>query len=126
MSAFLSDLCTQMSRPTDSRNGRNRYTLIAPLHYQSDLVGSIVVPVGFVTDFASIPRACWRYIDPEDACIAYASVVHDYIYTAQPTSRGVADKVLDEAMGVSGARWDQRKVVYAAVRLFGGSHWNNL
>lgn len=126
MSAFLTDLDTRMSRPENAVKGRNRYTLLAPLVYHSEILGRIEVPAGFVTDFASIPRLLWRYIDPEDACIAYPAVVHDWLYFSQPCPREVADKVLAEAMDVSGARWDQRVAAYRAVRMFGGSHWKEI
>jgi len=121
MSAFLTDLITRMSRPEGRK--RNTYWLTAPLVYQSEILGRIEVPVGFQTDFASIPRIAWRYIDPEDPCIAYPSVIHDHLYSTQACSRETADQVLREAMQVAGARIDQRAVVYRMVRLFGGSYW---
>lgn len=124
MSAFLTDLVTRIERP--GNHSRNRYWLTAPLVYQSDILGRIDVPVDFCTDFASIPRPVWLYIDPEDACICYPSVVHDYLYTQQPCARDVADKVLREAMQICGARIDQRFVVFNAVRQFGGSHWKTI
>lgn len=125
MSAFLSPLHVNILPPNETGR-RQRYVLIAPFVYQSDSVGQVSVPEGFQTDFASIPRLAWRYIDPEDPVILFASVVHDYLYSVQSTSREVADRVLVEAMGISGARWDQRKAVHAAVRMFGGSHWEDL
>lgn len=124
MSAFQSDLVTRIERP--GSRPRNTYFLTEPLVYQSELIGRVEVPVGFQTDFASIPRFAWRYIDPEDAGICYPSVVHDFLYTTQSTSRETADQVLREAMQVAGARVDQRAVVYRMVRLFGGSHWKEI
>lgn len=124
MSAFLTDLITRIERPGTIR--RNAYHLTAPFVYQSDLLGRVEVPVDFKTDFASIPRIAWRYLDPEDPCICYPSVVHDYLYSAQQCSRETADKVLAEAMQVAGARIDQRAVAYRMVRLFGGGHWQDI
>jgi len=105
---------------------RQKYELTAPLSYFSALAGVIVVPAGFVTDFASIPRAAWSLLDPEDPVILFASVVHDYLYSAGESAgtREQADAVLIEAMAVCGASAWQRQIVYHAVRWFGASHWS--
>lgn len=116
---------------------RSQYTLREPFAFESPTFGTITAPEGMVSDGASIPRIAWRYIDPEDPCILFASIVHDYLYSAKGCveivkdgfahavmlTRAQADKILIEAMAASGARWDQQKAVYAAVRLFGGGHW---
>ena len=39
----------------------------------------VVVPTGFVTDLASIPRVFWSVLRP-DGEYAYAAVIHDYLY----------------------------------------------
>jgi hypothetical protein len=115
-----------------AESDRQLYVLASELRYESDLFGEIVVPAGFVTDFASIPRAALWYVDDDDPAILFASVVHDYLYTKKGDlgrgtnlilSRQNADEVLREAMLVSGARKAQAFVVYSAVRLGGGSHW---
>ena len=38
----------------------------------------VTVPKGFVTDMASVPRACWMFIAPFD--VARAAVIHDLLY----------------------------------------------
>ena len=40
--------------------------------------GKVTVPKGFVTDMASVPRACWMLIAPFD--VARAAVIHDLLY----------------------------------------------
>lgn len=122
MSAFLSRLRVEVLPPNEVA-GRQIYVLTEPFIYQSEIIGHVEVPDKFKTDFASIPRIAWRYIDPEDPAILYPSVIHDYLYSTQGTSREVADQVLREAMALAGARIDQRAVVYRMVRMFGGSHW---
>ena len=42
------------------------------------LGGMIVVPKGYITDLASVPRSIWGFISPFD--IARAAVVHDMLY----------------------------------------------
>lgn len=60
--------------------GGGRHRLTAPLIYQSDTLGTIEVPAGFETDYASVPRLPFVYllfggIGDEEA------VLHDYLYT---------------------------------------------
>ncbi len=105
------------------------YQLEREFRYNSELAGTVVVPQGFVTDFASIPRGVWTLIDPEDTCILYGSIVHDYLYaiggklSSKKLERVDADKVLREAMNYCGAGVALQDAVYDAVRIFGGSHW---
>lgn len=132
MSAFQSSLVTRILAPNELQDGTQLYALASDFVYQSDLLGEIVVPDRYITDFASIPRIAWRYISPEDPCILFASLVHDWLYTRMGTlpngcvyARSDADRVLREAMALCGARGDQMAIVFNAVRLFGGSHWKS-
>jgi hypothetical protein len=121
------------SYPPERMRGKpvQTYRLRAPMVYESHDWGTLWVPAGFETDFASIPRILWWYIDPEDPIIQYISVVHDYIYTRSGSipgsllkfSRLDADRVLIEGMKYSGARIDQLVVVWVGTRLFGRRHW---
>lgn len=83
---------------------------------------SVTVPKGFKTDFASVPRAFWQVLPP-DGTYTQAAVVHDYLYYAQIFTRKKSDYVFLEAMGVLGVSWWKRRVMYTAVRLFGGLCW---
>ena len=38
----------------------------------------VTVPKGYITDMASVPRACWAFIAPFD--VARAAVIHDILY----------------------------------------------
>lgn len=60
--------------------GQGRHKLLAPLIYRSETVGTIEVPAGFETDFASVPRLPFIYwifggMGDEEA------VLHDWLYT---------------------------------------------
>lgn len=124
MSAFLHRLRVDILLPHELDGGaRQLYQVVEDFAYDSDLLGRVEVKAGFVTDFASIPRAAWRYIDPEDPCILMPSVLHDWEYTRQRFAREQCDLLLREAMRTAGARWDQQALVYRLVRAFGGSHW---
>lgn len=93
----------------------------------------MTVPVGYVTDFASIPRIAWNILDPEDPVIGWPSVAHDYLYSCAGTlpdgfkyTRDKADDTLVELMAFCGAGSFVRWAVRRAVGTFGGSHWLEL
>jgi len=89
-----------------------------------DTPDSIIVPSGFVTDFASIPRALWSRISPVDD-YKLAAVVHDYLYWYQPCERGEADNLLAIAMEEEGVAFSDRAAVYAGVRAGGAQAWRS-
>jgi len=95
--------------------------------YQSrQLKRLIAVPVGFETDLASVPRALWRLFPP---CGPYleAAVVHDYLYSLGGTEsdREQADAIFLEAMEALGVGPMSRRLIWAAVRVFGASHFGD-
>lgn len=96
---------------------------------------SIIIPVAFETDFASIPWfARWliktwgRHTNP--------AIIHDYLYRGGPISapggrwetfdRKYADKVMLEAMEVMNVRKWRRLVIYYGLRIGGGFAWRRL
>jgi len=119
VSKFLSRLYLVDADDTDT----GRWFLFAPLVYESKVAGRIItVPEGFPTDLASTPRIPLIY----EACgniAVRAAVVHDYLYTSGRESRAVADAVLREAAAVTGVSWWRRWVMWAGVRVGGGSHY---
>jgi hypothetical protein len=124
MSAFLTSLEVELiSDATNS--GRGTWRLTAPLVYDSDVAGRVfVVPVGFSTDFASVPRVALAFVLCGDTAHA-ASALHDFLYTQHPVTRDVADAVLREAAIASGVPAWRAALLWAGVRVGGGgSHWN--
>lgn len=95
-----------------------------PFRYQSDLAGLLTVPVGFYTDFASVPRLGIVYAMLGDRAHEPA-VVHDWLYYAGITTREMADDVLMEAMKVLNLSWWQRYPIWWGVRLGGWKAWND-
>jgi hypothetical protein len=64
-----------------SKSG-NTWTIEEPFFYKignENSQESVVVPKGFETDFASVPRVFWTIIPP-DGKYTKAAVVHDYLY----------------------------------------------
>jgi hypothetical protein len=102
------------------------WVLDSLLVYQSDLVGTVIVPVGFETDFASVPRVPIAYTMFGDRAHREA-VIHDYLYridATPPVERDVADDVFLEAMECRGKGWFVRYAMYWGVRLGGGSSYH--
>jgi hypothetical protein len=106
-----------------SHDGRGTWQLLAPLLYLSDVLkGLVTVPLGFVTDFASVPRipvAFWLAGD----CAHAAAVLHDWLYTSHQVDRGTADAVLREAAMVGGVPAWRAWTMWAGVRIGGAGAW---
>ena len=101
-----------------------RFELLSPLVYTTKASRIITVPAGFVTDFASIPRFLWwRY--PKSGKWNRAAVVHDYLYATNGCTRGEADGIFKEALGVCDVGWRTRQEFWLAVRAGGWKSWNN-
>lgn len=115
MSRFRSDLVMVDDGGT--------FTLHEPLVYDSDRIARVVVPAGFRTDLASIPRGLWNVLPPIGRYDA-AAVVHDHLYQHNGVSRSAADGVLLEAMCVLGVAQWQRWAIYAGVRVGGWLVWS--
>src|SRR5580658_5102513 len=58
----------------------------------------IIVPKGFVTDFASIPQPLWSFGLSPHGQYSRAAVIHDYLYWAQGCTRIQSDRLLLIAM----------------------------
>lgn len=101
-----------------------QFEVTEDLTYQSDLFGPRTIPAGFISDLASIPRFALGYLNSDDPRISAISMVHDWEYTRKALTRLQCDQLLREGMIALGARPTMAAVVYAAVRLGGGSHWN--
>lgn len=114
MAKFLTNL-----QQEEVNNKGKLKRLTAPLIYQSDLVGTITVPIGFEHDGESIERLPVVYTVFKGTAIKPA-VIHDYLYETKLVSRKTADAVFLEAMKTIDVAWWRRNMMYAAVRLFGG------
>lgn len=107
--------------------GGEKFRLIAPLVYQSDIIPEdIIVPIGYETDFASIPQLC-QWLIPQVGKHVHAAVVHDYLCTdgeRLDVTQKQADQIFYEAMEVCGVRWSRRRLMFRSVRGFQrASHW---
>jgi len=85
---------------------------------------TINVPIGFMTDFASVPRILWGAI-PRWGKYGNAAVVHDFMYWQQSYPRKRADEILLEGMKVLGVSKILYRTIYYSVRFFGALAWRN-
>ena len=115
---FLSTLCTDRVNLASADR-----VLLSPLVFDSALLDlRIIVPAGFVTDFASVPRApltYWLFGGVGDE----AAVVHDFLYEKGMMPRELADEVYGEALTACGVAAWRRAAMVAAVRVFGARRY---
>lgn len=112
-----------------TRQGRVEVVLKVAIEYH---VGSpesgevIIVPEGFVTDFASIPRGLWNIFPPLGPW-ARAAIVHDYLYSTAGLygryTRKRCDDIFVEIMKILKVAAWKRTCMYYAVRAFGHLGW---
>lgn len=82
----------------------------------------IDVPIGFRSDFASIPRYA-QCVLPKLGRYSKAAVLHDYLYVIAYKNKKFADDVFLEAMIILGVPKWKRWVMYHAVRIFGKGNY---
>jgi len=81
----------------------------------------IVVPIGFVTDLASIPWPISSLL-PKSGRYNSASVLHDFICREGVYDRKMCDYIMLEAMEVLKVSWIKRHAIYRGLRMFGWIH----
>ena len=84
---------------------------------------SITVPVGFVTDFASIPQALQSIIR-QNGLYLLPAVVHDYLYWKQSCTRAQSDQLLLLGMIENKVGDLHRFAIYEAVKAAGRFAWD--
>jgi hypothetical protein len=106
--------------------GDNKFWIVA--EDMSYVIGStkerIVVPMGFVTDFASIPQALWSLGLSPHGQYSRAAIIHDYLYWSQGCTRAQSDRLLLIAMKESNVGGFDEFAVYQGVDKGGASAWN--
>ena len=101
------------------------FALISPIGWTPApyKIAEIIVPRGFVTDFASVPRLFWSMFPPIGR-YGYAAIFHDFAYWQQTASRDEADKLFHDTMVELAVGTVTRNVLYYSVRLFGFFAWH--
>nr|WP_070960936.1 DUF1353 domain-containing protein [Hyphomonas sp. Mor2] len=108
------------------RNGRTTAVLVSGFDYEHEKMdGSVFVPEGYVTDFASIPGALRVFVSPFGRH-AKAAVLHDWLYAVgEPKKKRFADILFRRAMKELGVPFFSRSFMFLAVRLFGGKAYKS-
>lgn len=100
------------------------WRLTHSLRYWSAILDRmVVVPAGFVTDFASVPRLPFIFWFAGDTAKAPA-VIHDWFYrtNTEDITRATADAVFSEAMEAKGYWKIRTWAMWAGVRI--GGYWS--
>ena len=112
MAEFLTELVVSLRPDSDKI-----YVLKHNLIYESDIVGRVVVPKGFQTNFASVPRvpiAFWFF----GSRAHREAVLHDYFFCVDSNpsvTYSQANRVFLEAMKVRGKPFCVRWPMYFGV-----------
>lgn len=99
------------------------FILTSDFYVLLECIQEIVVPEGFITDFASVPRLPIVYLAVGSRG-RKAAVLHDWLYYTKKFSRKAADLYFYHALRESGVNWFYARAMYSAVRLAGGSFYN--
>jgi hypothetical protein len=84
----------------------------------------VTIPKGFVTDFASIPRALWTIFPPQYAAYVEPAIIHDYFYRCKNShDRMFADDILYYALVENGVKKSDASKFYFGVRTFGAASY---
>lgn len=128
----------QFTTPLDVRrlDTGNRWEILAPFEFRlgaPDGPEYVRVPVGFVTDFASIPFPISRIFPPIGKDYDKPAVVHDCLYLLnyvqhvngglRRIERDEADAIFLAGMVVRGVHLVTRRTIWSGVRAGGWRPW---
>lgn len=126
---FDATLMTQYSVAASEVLGDDYWVVTKPFRYFIDEKDSnrwVDIPLGYLTDGASVPKVFWNIIPPWGR-YGQAAVVHDYlceyleiIEDGKPKSitRAECDAILKEAMIVLGVPTAKVNIIYGGVSLY--------
>lgn len=98
------------------------WMLLQDLIYTSHTGKQYVTPKYFITDLASIPwivQPIFNYVDTR-----IPGIMHDGLYCMNRNPQGECDLMLDEMLYVTGCDSPRRNLIYAGVRVGGGSRYD--
>lgn len=116
MSRFTNDLVVRF-------DSSGQAVVVEPLIWELDGIGSgrfVVVPAGFTSDGATVPRPFWALLPPFDPKVIRAPVLHDYMttYPGPGERRSYADKQFRLALRALGVNSPTAWILWSAVRAF--------
>jgi len=83
------------------------------------------IPAGGMIDFASTPRIIWSLYPPATGLYRRGAAMHDWIYKTRQIAitRFRGDMLFKEGMDADRTNIATQRVIYRAVRMFGGSSY---
>lgn len=82
-----------------------------------------VVPVGFRSDYGSVPRILHSIFPPDEYPAEY--VLHDLLYSGYVLKRTECDRVLRTALKDIDVRWTRRHAIWFGTRMGGWAAWDD-
>lgn len=113
---FENDLVVKLVDDT-ANNGQGAWELMIDLKFTTNAGERYTVPAGFVTDFASVPRAPIAYMVTGNRAHR-AATLHDYLCRHEVIPRLAADDVFYEAMLSTGIDGAIASMMHIAVRSY--------
>lgn len=89
----------------------NKYKVLTDIVYKD-----IIVPTGYRTNGADIPRIFWSFYPPNRSDYLPAVIVHDYLCDLE--LYGKADKYFEEIMELMHIKKSTRLIMVGAAKLF--------
>lgn len=90
------------------------WRVVEPLHYEG-ADREFTVPVGFRTDFASVPRPV-VWLVPRYGVYTKAAILHDYLLKSGEVSKADADGIFRRTLRECNVSVPRRRMMWAAVR----------
>ena len=114
---FINETCIKPYKNYDYHTCDDMHVLIDGDYY--------VIPKGFKTDLASIPRVLWSIIAPQYTNYVAPAILHDYLYSCGNIgSRKWADEILYNALISEDVSKSTSLKFYFSVRIFGANHFD--
>jgi len=90
---------------------RNGWVVVKDIKYKE-----LIIPIGYYTNGANIPRMLWRLIPPNDPIVFPGVVVHDYLCDRRDYI--LADNYLEEILIASKVPMWKRKSIVSGVKFY--------
>jgi hypothetical protein len=124
MSSFTEPIEELMLSPVG--DGKSFIVRTSFSFYCSDRPSELIsVPVGFVSDGASVPQI-FQSVIPRWGKYGKAAILHDFLYRNKVYSRNRCDEIMLDAMRVLGVPIWQEVIIYRSLRTFGWGGWYGL
>lgn len=104
---------------------------LQPFEVWSPLTGNIKVPIGFLSDGASIPEELWNFLSDTAPYVLFAGYAHDYIFSLQgilpngtTLTREQCNQCIGYWMGVLGANTARIDAVLMGLAIGSKRYWD--